>query len=472
MERSPFKIERVATALNLKRERAGKASDFNVQCPFCSNGKKEYKLNIDTIKDVWKCPKCGNKGGTLQLYAFVAHGIDSEAYFALSKECRSEIYKELCQLLGDNETGVKQVKRPAYNPQPEIPCSPVASDTELNKAYTALMRLDAFSLSPEHRENLLKRGLSKKVIEENGYRTIPNDLAPIISSKIKKEYDDGGWEAIRRKNPDFAKIKREEIVAGITVAEFLQSKGIRVEGVPGFFKFGERWCFRLIRGMFIPTRNRFGQIVGAQVRKETGDAKYLTVSSKNYPYGVREGIVRVHFPLHNAAITKDTKIIVTEGPLKADIAMFLQREDQPTAFMAIQGISNTSALQVELEALKEAGLNGVNIWNALDMDRITNRNVRSGSLKIKQVVLDAGFKMPQLLWDSLYAKTEITRLKELCKENDIPYTQSSGNVFSEFANLCILLEKYEVEHHPKPMANWNPATKGIDDYLLQVSKGR
>ena len=111
---------------------------------------------------------------------------------------------------------------------------------------------------------------------------------------------------LERQCSEFDSLRRqpEELrIAGIAVAEQLQKADIDMEGVPGFFRFqvtenGNKkdiWSFRLETGMLIPTRNRNGEIVCLQARKDRGRLRYMTLSSKGLPGGVSSGISRTHF---------------------------------------------------------------------------------------------------------------------------------------------------------------------------------
>ena len=44
------------------------SSSFNVACPCCDEGRDKH-LNINVVKEVFRCPKCGISGGKLKLYS-------------------------------------------------------------------------------------------------------------------------------------------------------------------------------------------------------------------------------------------------------------------------------------------------------------------------------------------------------------------------------------------------------------------
>lgn len=70
----PFDISDIVFLLNLKIRRKNQTS-WDCDCPFCG---KEGKLNINLEKNVFRCNKCGEGGGQIQLYSKV-YGLDRAA---------------------------------------------------------------------------------------------------------------------------------------------------------------------------------------------------------------------------------------------------------------------------------------------------------------------------------------------------------------------------------------------------------
>ena len=60
------------------------------------------------------------------------------------------------------------------------------------------------------------------------------------------------------------------IISGLFIEQHLIKKGLKLDKIPGFFKFGKYWCFRYTPGILIPIRNRYKEIVNFQVRKDFG----------------------------------------------------------------------------------------------------------------------------------------------------------------------------------------------------------
>ena len=83
-----FTIEQVVDLLGLERGGQGDRRSFNVKCPVCD--KKGHHMNIDKVKDAFRCPKCGESGGMLALYVRFGMG-----YASYSKEAGQEALKQI-----------------------------------------------------------------------------------------------------------------------------------------------------------------------------------------------------------------------------------------------------------------------------------------------------------------------------------------------------------------------------------------
>ena len=62
----PFGIMEVVNLLNL-RIRRQQANSVYVDCPFC--GDRRGRMNVNFVKNVWRCNYCDAHGGMLALYA-------------------------------------------------------------------------------------------------------------------------------------------------------------------------------------------------------------------------------------------------------------------------------------------------------------------------------------------------------------------------------------------------------------------
>lgn len=442
---------------------ARNASSFNIHCPECdSQNSRKRHLNVNLQKGRWRCPKCGSYGNAVNFYCFYKFGkfqMDKNEYTAMAQELEELIRN------GRRFEGQTDVRRQKKSYQ-QIESSPIASDDVLDKAYRTLLRFDVFKLSASHKANLLKRGLDEETIVRNGYRTFPTAVPEKIL-KQERAYYAKNWAKLRSADPILQRTKEEHIMLGLAIGAYMQTHNIQIEGVPGFFKILDRWCFLITgSGIVIPTRNMEGKITSLQVRRDHGSVRYMTVSSKGLPLGVAENISRCHWPLENSSLTSGRlpEIILTEGPLKADVALHLARKSGnvnfPIAFVAIQGVNNTKSLFADCEILKQNGLKC--ITNALDMDRATNVNVMKGSQNLTRKFHELGMDVEHLLWDAEFAQKHIDTLEELCRKHDIAIPNRSDNVFLTVSRLSFLLHEAKVA---SKRIEWNPKSKGIDDYL-------
>ena len=440
------------------------ATKFWVRCPFCQNsGSKGYKLNISVTRNAYRCVSCGEGGGVLDLYARLKHGTrhikgPNGNGYELETELRDALHMSKYE-----KPVVKAVPRPA---PAEVKRAP---DAAASATYKALLSMPVFRLTDEHREKLLERGLSPAAIKKNSYCTF--SLAAgrmLINDRVKEVYEREALGKAKRQSVYREIIGRysdEKIQIGLAIANIMLQQKRRMDGVPGFFKLKNRWCFRFDEGMVVPTRNSNGEIVALQLRKDSGDLRYMTVSSMGLPRGVTLNISRAHFPLGNAPLGPDTKVLLTEGPLKADVALDMLQIDHHCdnlAFIALHGVNNTADLPGIFAELKAAGV--TTVYNALDVDKTTKYSVYKASKAIRNMVAKAGLKPRILFWDDGHAAAKLAEWTELCKAHGIP-APTDPNVFVRLGKMTALLAEKGIAI-PRSQSDWSSSSKGIDDILL------
>lgn len=309
----PFSIADVAYLLKL-HIRHNTTAIIDADCPFC--GEKKGKLNLNIRKNVFKCNRCGEKGGMLSLYGKI-YGLDNQT-----------AYKEIKDALGKNEQAPSyQVRRREIAPkEPEVPSAMPAPDEVKHKTYSTFFSM--LVLADTHRQKLLKRGFTDEQIAENGYKS-----TPVFGYK---------------------KLTKKLLEAGCTV-----------EGVPGFYqdKDGE-WTIHFSNkssGFLVPVRNPNGQIVGAQIRLDHpyDGRKYIWLSSANYYMGTSSGS-----PVHFVGNPGEKTVFVTEGPLKGDLAHALSGR----TFGCVPGANQYANLPPFLQEMKLLGTEAV--YEAYDMDKL------------------------------------------------------------------------------------------------------
>ena len=78
----PFGIMEVVELLHL-RIRRQQANSVYVDCPFC--GDRRGRMNVNFVKNVWRCNHCDEHGGMLALYAKLNHTTTSDAYWEIAE---------------------------------------------------------------------------------------------------------------------------------------------------------------------------------------------------------------------------------------------------------------------------------------------------------------------------------------------------------------------------------------------------
>ena len=368
----PFGIMDVAELLHL-RIRRPQTNSVYADCPFC--GDLRGKMNINYVKNVWRCNYCGEHGGMLALYARYYHTTNSDAYReicdALQTGETSWGYEEKRQTAAGTELPAAAQPFQAMNGIPEETAqSPRACAQEIHQTLSLLFKM--LSLRPNHRNHLRseKRGLTDEQIEECGFKGTP----PYFLCR--------------------------------SLTERLMKQGCTVQGVPGFYMDDKgRWTVKFnsrTSGILIPAVGIDGLIHGAQILldvplKNAGDppekagAKYIWLSSSTKHMGVTSGS-----PVHFVGNPFVRTIYVTEGLLKADIAHYLMNR----SFVAVAGANNVAQLEPLFALLAQNGTEL--IVEAHDMDKYNNEMTAKGSSRIYLMARKQGMDCRRLTWNPNY----------------------------------------------------------------------
>ena len=361
----PFSTEQVLGLLNIHVQSGRKSID--VQCPFCND--KSKHMNINLVKNRYRCNLCGESGNTLQLYQKLTGLSDcKEAYWDIMEHLN----------LKTEPREILNLKRKEIRKQKEqVVTATILSPKELHQTYQTILNL--LPLEEDHVENLIRRGLSKNEIKNIGYRTFSGSIKHLIP--------------------------------------ILKKLNLKLIGVPGFYSY--RGSIRFIegkRGILVPYRNFNGYIVGFQLRidenargvdkKGKKEKKYKWLSSYDFHEGC--GSSSIHYacefgwnedeeefyPIYG----KDKTIYLTEGAMKADIAHYLT--DYKLPFIAVAGVNAFTKLEEELLRLKAYGVEKV--VNMYDMDYLTNPNVQKALLRTKEIIQNCGLKYQRYVWNTEY----------------------------------------------------------------------
>lgn len=411
----PFGIMDVVELLHLKIRRR-QANSVYVDCPFC--GDRRGKMNVNFVKNVWRCNYCDEHGGMLMLYAKLNHTTNSDAFreicdalqtgdaswvYAASEQQRSGSGKDSFSGTGTSGNGGME----------EVPQSPRASIQEIHQTLSLLFGM--LSLTPSHRAHLrsAKRGLTDEQIKKLGFKSTP---PPFMCRSI---------------------------------TERLLKQGCTVQGVPGFYLDDNgRWTVKFysrLSGIIIPAVGIDGLIHGAQILLDTpikdkddppdkAGTKYVWFSSSNRKMGVTSGSP-VHFVGNPFART----IYVTEGLLKADIASSLMNR----SFAATAGAGNVAQLD-PLFALLAA--NGTElIIEADDIDKYSNKMTSNGASKIYLMAKKYGMDCRRLTWNPNYKGVDDWQLSLRSKKEQPMEGQKSCFKQDYLSGLCVLkdINRYE-----------------------------
>ena len=223
-----------------------------------------------------------------------------DLYGFYAKVDRSKAYKAIMEKLEIDAQSVKtnSVRRKQQTAVNEYPLIGIE---ERDATYRAF--LNRLSLASDHRENLLSRGLTDEVIQQNLYRTTPA----------------GGYAAI---------------------AKQLLSEGYYLSGVPGFYRKEGAWAYYgTRRGMLLPVRDYYGRIQGLKVRLDNVTRrKFRWLSTAELQDGCG-----AEAWTHIAGDAQDT-ILLIEGPLKADIVHYLTG----MTLVAVSGVARWHTLSKHL----------------------------------------------------------------------------------------------------------------------------
>lgn len=190
-----------------------------------------------------------------------------------------------------------------------------------------------------------------------------------------------------------AEYKTTPVVGMTQIAKQLQSDGLYLAGVPGFYRDDSgAWTFiHEKRGILIPVRDRYGRIQGLQIRRDNVEKrKFRWVSSTEKKDGCKaEGWTHLSGPVR-------PMLVLTEGPMKADVINALTG----LTVLAVPGVNTLTQLELTLTELRSEGLD--EIKTAFDMDFATNHHVQNGYNNLLQLLGDMGFRYGTYLWDPAY----------------------------------------------------------------------
>ncbi len=216
--------------------------------------------------------------------------------------------------------------------------------------------LEMLTLNSEHREELIGRGLSDENIRQFMYKSYPTNaiFRSAIAEQLSRKHD--------------------------------------LHGVPGFYvdDYG-RWqmYYPKCSGYFIPVCDKTGYIQGMQLRLQSDSKRYRWFSTNGYYEGTG-----VSSWVHVVGNTSSDEAFLTEGALKADVSSVLLGG---ALFMAVPGVNAVSRLEETLTQLHIR-----KVYEAFDMDKVTNINVVKALIKIKEILKKNGIAVQDCKWNPIY----------------------------------------------------------------------
>ena len=343
-----YQMKDILPLLPIPQPPQGKTS-YNIPCPICeAPGSGKRHLNINLKKNVFCCPKCGRfSGGVLDLYAF---------YEGLPRRTANSQRPARLDGQGTILSHRSVAQRPTAAPPPENPEAALADADTRHRVYTAL--LTRLQLAPDHRENLLGRGLVDDEITRLQYRTAPTSgLADLAAA--------------------------------------LEGEGCSPLGVPGFYRDRQgQWTLASYRrGILIPCRDRFGRIQSLHVRLDKElkrGGKFLTFSSPDK----RDGCGAQNW-CHMAGPVQP-EILLIEGYMKADIVHYFTGQ----TVLAIPGVTSIQHLESVLKEL--IGLGVKHVMTCFDMDYMRNWHVEGAYGKLREMLGGLNLTFGTYVWDPAY----------------------------------------------------------------------
>lgn len=335
-EYKEFDTIKVAQKLGLRFIENGPGDEKIFRCPLCGDSTKHPNRGhfyINAVSGKFRCQKCYKEGNAISLWAHY-HGIDTK-----------KAYKQLCDKV-----------EPGMAPLIPVPEKPAVDISVRDKTYRQFLKI--LPLLPAHKEDLLNRGLTELQINNNLYKSIPQ-------------------------NPKYR----------WKLARYLQEKGYTLDGVPGFFtrsgKYGPFWDFMSPMGYFIPVRNTKDQIQAIHMRLDDGDKKYKWFSSYGMPNGTTSNA-----PAHYTGGAG--KVWVTEGPLKADIASSMLS----VPFIGIPGVGSWREVGEVLASLPGKEIKELVV--AFDADSRVNPNVAKALKDFIENLKLRGYLPQNASWPASY----------------------------------------------------------------------
>ncbi len=374
-------------------------------CPACGG---KSTLSITPSKNMWSCFRCGIGGNHVSL----EYELNPQEYSGKNKY--PLFIKNMEDYLG---SGITKEREPVYieTREESSPEFDRASDEKCSAVYYAMLKL--LQLKDEHKADLIKRGLTEEQIKIFRFKTSPT------------------------RNQRFS------------IPKQLISQGYALDGVPGFYKEGDKWALKTPAASYLcPVFDgHTNQILGFQPRldKPIDGNKYTWLSSVGKPAGVTSGTLAGVLPGKY-----DKAIVIVEGTLKAIIVYCLLNKE--ITVVSVPGVNSLKCLEPVLSMYE-----GSVAFECYDMDKFLTKPIynpeteeeNKEARKIKNI------------------QTAVVKLEEKCSEYNITvhhnwwnFEQIDWAKGKELGGLIKECPPYAIT------GLWNGEGKGLDDFLLEYKK--
>lgn len=314
-------------------------ADNDALCPL--HGDTDFgNFKINDKKGIFKCFACGAYGDGIQFVKDLFQIPFKPAVLRIAVDQKIITEAQAEEYLGGKISDVDVnavVDENMKAKEKENGVTKVASPYVRDAAYKLFLM--GTSLSDEHREYLRNRGLSDEEINEKGFFSFP---------KPSLEFLDGLHDRCKKAKLTYNLFK---CVPGFHTRHDL--------ALDTFQKTGEReyrYTFAKHKGIGIPVKNAYGQIVGIQIRKDNVDEKkkrytwfsssYAAYDDNNYIFGTPAGA-----PTH-VALPKENRypgvVFITEGFFKAEEVA----KTFGAACISMSGVGNYRSVNDDLRAVR------------------------------------------------------------------------------------------------------------------------
>lgn len=298
-------------------------NSLRATCPFCGG---KSTLSITPSKNMYHCFLCEASGNP----ATLEYELNPIEYSGNDRYVK--FLKNMSEFLG---TGISD--GPQISPSIEYAmlkpeeANEKASDEQCSQVYYAMLKL--LDLKDEHKNDLLRRGLSEEQIRKFWFRSSPTDA---------QKY------SIPRK---------------------LLEQGYCLSGVPPFYKEGNKWIMKTPAESYLcPVFDGHKNLIlGFQPRLDTpiDGNKYTWLSSVGKPEGCSSGTIASILPGEY-----DKAIVIVEGTLKAIIVyVMLNRKITVVSQPGVNSIACLDPVLAEYE--------GKYAFECYDMDKYPTRIIKN-----------------------------------------------------------------------------------------------